>query len=143
MNTEDAKAMRALDARLGRLHRKLDTSEGFEDRLAARIADMRRAHAAPLAAEALAGLERVHERERHEADRQARLEWTVIAAAGLGATLAVWRFAPLIAGLLEGYANTVQVAPTLFATSTLAAAGVALWAALRSLGFEPRALFGA
>jgi hypothetical protein len=143
MNTEDPQAMRALDTRLSRLHRNLDTSEGFEDRLAARIADTRRAHAAPLAAEALAGLERVHERERHEADRQARLEWAVIAVAGLGATLAVWRFAPLIAGLLESYANTVQVAPALFATSTLAAAGVTLWAVLRRMGFEPRSLLGA
>jgi hypothetical protein len=142
MNAEDPEAMRALEARLGRLHRTLDTSPGFEDRLAARIAALDLARTAPLAAEALAGLERVHDRERREADRQARMESAVIGIAALGAALAVWRFAPLISRLVESYANMAQVAPALFAAGTLAAAGTALWAVLRRMGIEPRSLVG-
>jgi hypothetical protein len=143
MNAQDPEAMRALDARLGRLHQGLDTRPGFEDRLAARVAAMKIDQAAALSPAALARLERVHERERREADRQARLDSAVIAAAGLGAAVAVWRFAPLIARLLETYASAAQVAPALFAAGSLLAAGVVLWAALRKLGFAPGSLLGA
>lgn len=143
MNAEDPEAMRALDARLGRLHRDLDARPGFEHRLAARIAEVDKTRGASLAPEALAVLERVHERERREADRQARLESTVIAMAGLGAALAAWRFSPSILRLLDTYANTAQVEPILFAAASLASVGIVLWAVLRSLGFEPRSLLGA
>jgi hypothetical protein len=138
VNTEDPEIMRALDARLG-----LDTSPGFEDRLAARIADMDRARLAPPAAEALAGLERLQERERSEADRQARIDMAIMGIAGLGAALAVWRFAPEIAGLFETYASAAQTAPALFTVGTVAVAGAALWPVLRRMGIELRSLVGA
>ena len=143
MNPEDPEAMRMLDARLGRLHRKLDTSPGFEDRLAARIAATGVSRPASPAAEALARLERVHERERREAGRQARVESVVMTIAALGAVLAAWRFAPLLARLIEAYASTAEVAPTLFAAGTLAVTGAALWALLRRSGVEPRSFVGA
>jgi hypothetical protein len=143
MNPEDPEAMRMLDARLGRLHRNLDTSPGFEGRLAARIAAIGVSRPAPPTAEALARLERVHERERREAGRQARMESVVMAIAALGAVLAAWRFAPLLARVIEAYATTAEVAPTLFAAGTLAVAGAALWALLRRSGVEPRSFIGA
>ena len=142
MNAEDPETMRALDTRLGRMHHTLDTSPGFEDRLADRIAALRPTRAMPPTSEALAGLERVHERERREADRQARVESTVAGVATLGAALAAWRFAPLIVRLFETYAGTVQVEPSLLAGGTLVAAGAALWAVLRRFGIEPRSMVG-
>jgi hypothetical protein len=142
MNAEDPETMRALDTRLGRMHRTLDTMPGFEDRLADRIAALRITRAALPTAEARAELERVHERERREADRQARVETAVMTIATLGAALAVWRFAPVIVRLFETYADTVQIEPALLAGGTLVVAGAALWALLRQLRIEPRSLVG-
>lgn len=142
MNVEDPETMRALETRLGRMHRTLDTMPGFEDRLADRIAALQITRAAPPTAEARVELERVHARERREADRQARVESVVMTIAALGAALAVWRFAPVIMRLFETYADTVQMEPALLAGGTLVVAGAALWAALRQLGIEPRSLVG-
>ena len=142
MNVEDPETMRALDTRLRRMHHTLDTSPGFQARLADSVAALAVRRAVPPRAAVLAELERVHERERREADRQARVESTVAGVATLGAALAAWRFAPLIVRLFETYAGTVQVEPALLAGGTLAAAGVALWAVLRQLGIEPRSLVG-
>jgi hypothetical protein len=137
MNAEDQEAMRALDVRLGRMHRDLDTRPGFEDRLAARIAEMERVHAAAPGSAALARLESLHQRERHAADRQARLESVVVAVVGLGTGLAVWRFAPLVARLGERYAETAEASPVWFAAAAVLAVGAALWAALRRMGLDP------
>jgi hypothetical protein len=142
MNVEDPETMRALDTRLGRMHRTLDTMPGFEDRLADRIAALQVTRATPPAAAARAELERVHARERREADRQARVESAVVTIATLGAALAAWRFAPVIVRLFDAYADTVQMEPALLAGGTLVVAGAALWAALRKLGIEPRSLVG-
>lgn len=142
MNVEDPETMRALDTRLGRMHRTLDTMPGFEDRLAERIAALRITRAAAPTAEARAELERMHERERRAADRQARVESAVMTIATLGAALALWRFAPVIVRLFEAYADTVPMEPALLAGGTLFVTGAALWAALRQLGIEPRSLVG-
>lgn len=142
MNVEDPETMRALDTRLGRMHRTLDAMPGFEDRLADRIAALRITRAAAPTAEVRAELERMHERERREAGRQARVESAVMTIATLGAALAVWRFAPVIVRLFEAYAVTVPMEPALLAGGTLVVSGAALWAALRQLGIEPRSLVG-
>jgi hypothetical protein len=142
MNVEDPETMRALDTRLGRMHRTLDTMPGFEDRLADRIAALRITRAATPTAEARAELARMHERERRAADRQARVESAVMTIAALGAALAVWRFAPVIVRLFETHAVTVPMEPALLAGGTLVVSGAALWAALRQLGIEPRSLVG-
>lgn len=142
MNVEDQETMRALDTRLGRMHRTLDTMPGFENRLADRIAALQITRATPPAAAVRAELELVHERERREADRQARVESAVVTIATLGAALAAWRFAPVIVRLFDAYADTAQMEPALLAGGTLVVAGAALWAALRQLGIEPRSLVG-
>lgn len=141
MNAEDDEAMRALDARLGRLYGNLDTSPGFEDRLQARIAALAAARARPLAAEARERLEREHAMERAAVDRAARVDSIAVAIGGLGSALGLWRFAPEIS---RWYAATVeQMDPVLVAFGGMAVIGAAAWALLRRFDVNPRTLVGA
>jgi hypothetical protein len=137
MNAGDDEAMQALDNRLRKLFAGLDAGPGFEQRLQARIATL----AARPSAEALARLEREHDRARAAADRAARVEGLAIAIGGVGSLVAVWRLAP---SLVHLYSASLEVAsPALIGVATLAAAGAALWAVLRQFDVDPRRLVGA
>jgi len=136
MNPEETDAMLALDHRLRKLYAGLDTRPGFEERVQARVAAL----AAAPTAELRERLEREHDRARAAANRATRMDGVAIAIAGVGALLGVWRFGPELASL---YTSAVESGgPVLMAFGTLAVAGVALWALLRHLHVNARALVG-
>jgi hypothetical protein len=141
MNPEDTEAMKLLDARLAKLHANVDARPGFEGRLEARIAPLRAQQAAPFSAEARERLELVHERERAEASRAARVEGLVVAIAGLGASVAAWQFAPELARLASAASTSLE--PTMVTLGTLAVVVAALWALLRQFDVDLRSLIGA
>jgi hypothetical protein len=138
MKAEDPEAMRELDARLSKLYGGLDTGPGFEQRLAARVAMLRRV---PVTAEARARLEHEYRRELQEADREARTEATILGVAALGGALAVWRFAPQWSAWIVDFLDRTD--PLVVALGALAATAAALWTTLRRIGVEPRSLIGA
>jgi hypothetical protein len=136
MNAEDTEAMQALDNRLRKMFAGLDADAGFEQRLQARVTTL----AARSPAEALARIEREHDRARTAADRAARVDALAIAIGGIGSLVAVWRLAPSIAHL---YSTSLETAsPALISVATLAASGAALWALLRQCDVDLRRLVG-
>jgi hypothetical protein len=141
MNAEDTEAMRSLDIRLRRLHAGLDARPGFEDRLAARVADLRAQRARPLPTEAVHRIEREYERARARFDRDAKVEGLLLAVAGLGGVLAVWQLVPELAHLLA--AATHSTGPAAIAFGALPLAVALMWAVLRRFDVDPRALVGA
>jgi hypothetical protein len=131
MNVEDNEAMQALDTRLRKMFSGLDTAPGFEDRLQARMA-------AQPAGELRVRVEQEYDRARAAANSAARMDAVAVGVAGIGGLLAVWRFAPELAGL---YSASVDAAGlTTIGFATLAAAGAALWAVLHRFDVDPRRL---
>lgn len=114
-----------LEARLRRLFGGLDARAGFEERVLQRVAQLARAPRADLRAQ--------FERRRALLRRSLRREaWTNAATlAGLGACAAVllWRHAPAIARLAEGFA--VPADAPLLAGVTLAVLGALVWMLLK------------
>ena len=141
MNAEDTEAMRSLDTRLRRLHAGLDARPGFEDRLTARVADLRAQRLQPLPAEVVRRIEREYEQARARVDRDAKIEGLLLAAAGLGGALAVWQIAPGLARLLA--TATQGTGPAAIAFGALPLAVALMWAVLRRFDIDPRALVGA
>lgn len=141
MNAGDDETMRALDHRLRKLLSGLDATQGFEDRLQARIATLAATRSARPADAVLAKLERERDRACAAAARAAQADAVAIAIAGVGGLVAVWRFAPALTQL---YSASLQVAgPTVIGFATMAATGAALWALLRRFDVNPRTLAGA
>ena len=138
MSTEDPEAMRALDARLRRLYGSLDTRPGFEDRLQARIAEL--AVARPTAADR-SRLELEHEHALAAARSAARIDSIAVGLGGLGAALALWRFAPQLSAW---YVTSVETLDPLFiGFRSLAVTAAALWVLLGRFHVDPRTLVGA
>ena len=138
MNMEEPEAMRALDARLRRLYGGLDTRPGFEDRLQARIAEL--AVARPAAADRSL-LEREHEHALAAARSAARIDSIAVGIGGLGAALALWRFAPQLSAW---YATSIETLdPLVVGFGSLAVTAAALWALLARFHIKPRTLVGA
>jgi hypothetical protein len=117
-----------LDARLRRALSVIDTSPGFEARVAARIAAMH-----PEPADVLR--ERVESERLRAARRLRRDAWMNAASAagvGLAALAVVWRQGPAVAGWMEGVL-AAAVDPGVLGGIALAVLAAGLWPVLRGL----------
>lgn len=115
-----------LDARLRRAFAGIDTSPGFEARIAARISGL---HAEP--ADAIR--ERIEHGQLRTAQRLRREAWVSAASvAGVGAAglALVWRHGPAIARWTEA-ALTAASAPSALMGLALGALSLGLWSVLR------------
>ena len=117
-----------LDERLRRAFAGIDTSAGFEARVAARIAAL---HAAPRAAE----LEYVERLRASAARRLAREAWMNAATAvgiGVAAIAVVWRHGPAVARWTED-ALAVASSPEVILPAAMTVLAAGLWPVLRRL----------
>jgi ferric-dicitrate binding protein FerR (iron transport regulator) len=117
-----------LDARLRRAFARIDTSPGFEARLAARVAALR-----PEPADLLR--ERVERGRISAAKRLRREAWmnaASVAGVGAAALAVVWRQGPAVAGWMEGVL-AAMVDPRMLGGVAIAGLAAGLWPILRGL----------
>lgn len=123
--SESDSRMNALDARLRRMISGLDTRDGFEARLRARIA------ASPGPEDLRVQLEAGRRAVRRRLRREAWANGITVAGAGVGIAAVVVRFAPQIA---QFAGDTMTAAgPVVITGATLAVLALGLWPLLRAL----------